>query len=141
MIRFDDHDKLSSDKEFGIDGIMVDLTLVKSRTNTAGQIVTLIFDYANGFDQELSLFLMLKQHGKVNGNGAYLYLGDRSDLKFAQKNLKEKLRNNTEFREIFNYEVSQCLKEIIEQNHTIAVQEENGYESVTDSILQLAMSA
>ncbi len=76
MIRFDDHSKLKSSETFGIDGSLVDLTLVKSRTNKAGQSATLVFNQDNGFDPELSLFIMLKEAGRLGGAGAYLFIGD-----------------------------------------------------------------
>ena len=51
----DDHSKMKEDEGFGIDGILVDLTLLKSRTSHAGNKVTLVFNYESGFDPELSL--------------------------------------------------------------------------------------
>ena len=100
MIRFDDHSKLKKDDTFGIDGTMVDLTLIKSRNNKAGQVVTLVFDQDIGFDPELSLLVLLKQNKRINGSGAYLYIDDRSDIKFSQKQFKNKLRENPELQEI-----------------------------------------
>ena len=37
IIRFDDGTKLKEGETFGIDGNITDITLVKSRTNKAGQ--------------------------------------------------------------------------------------------------------
>lgn len=111
MIRFDDNSKLKADETFGIDGSLVDLTLVKSRTNKAGQSATLVFNQATGFDSELSLFVLLKNAGRINGAGAYLYIGDRSDIKFSQKNFKAKLSVDRELQEIFMNEVIDVLKE------------------------------
>lgn len=113
FIRVDDAGKIKPTEGFYIDGAIVELTLIKSRTNKAGQVCKLLFDKQNGFDEELSLFLLLKDHGKVNGAGAHLYLGDRSDIKFAQKNFKQKLKEIPELRQIFMEEVRQVLSTII----------------------------
>lgn len=111
IFRFDDNAKLSSEKEFGIDGAIVDVTFVKSRTNRAGQVVTLLFDQVNGFDPDLSLYLMLKQLGKIKGAGAYLYLDGHPDYKFSQKKFKETLCMNDDFRNIFMQMCLDILKE------------------------------
>lgn len=114
IIRFDDHSKLKSSETFGIDGTLVDISLVKSRSARAGNGVTLVYDQNRGFDQELSLFLLLKEHKRVNGAGAFLYLGDRSDIKFSQKQFKEKLANNPELRAVFMQEVKDLLPTLVE---------------------------
>ena len=57
VFRLDDGDKLTSDKEFGIDGIHVIVSNVKSRAGMSGvsSAVDLIFNYSVGFDPDLSL--------------------------------------------------------------------------------------
>ncbi len=110
LLRFDDNSKFKEDEAFGIAGNLVDITLVKSRNNRAGKTCTLVFDQNRGFDPELSLFVMLKNEKRINGAGAYLYIGDRSDIKFSQKAFKTKLRENPELRNIFINEVMDVLK-------------------------------
>ena len=117
FIRVDDVGKLKPTEGFYIDGSLVDLTLIKSRTNKAGQVCKLVFDKERGFDEELSLFLLLKEHGRVNGAGAFLYLGDRNDMKFAQKNFKQKLNELPELREVFMQEVMSVLSTIIPDSY------------------------
>ena len=109
IIRFDDHSKLKSTETFGIDGTLVDLGLVKSRTNKAGQFATLVFNQDIGFDSILSLFILLKENNRVKGAGAYLYFGDRDDIKFSQKAFKQKLNENIELQDIFMKEVLDVL--------------------------------
>ena len=116
LIRFDDNTKLKEDEAFGIAGNFVDITLVKSRNNRAGKTCTLVFDQDRGFDPELSLFVMLKDAKRVNGAGAYLYIGDRSDIKFSQKEFKNKLKENSELRTAFINEVMSMLKEDLDRN-------------------------
>lgn len=113
LVRVDDHSKLKADEGLGIDGTLVDLTLLKSRTSAIGQKVTLVFDYNIGFDQELSLYYFLKVNKRINGAGVGLYIGDRSDLKFSQKQFKKKLQENAEFRDVFMNEVLTQLQTLI----------------------------
>ena len=76
-----------------------------------------------------SLYLMLKEQGMINGAGAYLYIGDHSDKKFAQKNFKSKLYEDPDFRNIF---IDECITvlhnslnkqqlEVLEQNRSNAI--------------------
>jgi len=116
LLRFDDNSKMKEDEAFGISGNLVDVTLVKSRNNRAGKTCTLVFDQNKGFDPELSLFVMLKNAKKINGAGAYLYIGDKSEYKFSQKNFKEKLREIPELRNAFIEEVMVMLKEDLDKN-------------------------
>lgn len=110
LIRFDDNSKLKEDEAFGVAGNLVDVSLVKSRNNRAGKSCTLVFNQSTGFDPELSLFVMLKNAKMINGAGAYLYIGDRSDIKFSQKTFKEKMRENPELRQAFIEQVMILLK-------------------------------
>ena len=101
IIRVDDITKLKDEEGLGINGTIAELTLIKSRSNRSGQRCSLVMDYESGFDNDLSLYLMLKEAKIINGAGAYLYIGDRTDLKFSQKNFKQKLAESPEFRELF----------------------------------------
>lgn len=118
LIRFDDNSKLKEDEVFGIAGNLVDITLVKSRNNRAGKSCTLVFDQNKGFDQELSLFIMLKNAKRINGAGAYLYIDDKSDYKFSQKTFKSKLREVPELRQIFIEAAIDMLKKDLDSNDT-----------------------
>lgn len=109
LVRLDDHSKLKADEGLGIDGTLVDFTLLKSRTAAVGQKTTLVFNYSVGFDQDLSLYYFLKTRKLINGAGIGLYIGDRNDLKFSQKNFKNKLQTNEEFRKVF---MQYCLQEL-----------------------------
>lgn len=119
MIRFDDNSKLKETEAFGINGSLVDITIIKSRSSRAGNSTTMVFDQENGFDADLSLFVLLKNKGFVKGAGAYLYFGERDDMKFSQKAFKLKLSENTEFRAVFMEEAMKCLKSLVEDKPTI----------------------
>lgn len=112
IIRMDDGTKLTSDKDFGINGCIVSVSNVKSRSGISGgeSATDLVFNYVTGFDPDLSLYLMLKNAGKVNGAGAYLYFGDRNDMKFSQKNFKDKLSSDPDFMNLFAEIVFEYLR-------------------------------
>ena len=55
---------------------------------------------------------MVKNEKRLKGSGGYLYF-EGSDVKFAQKNFKEKLLQSPELQESFSNEVSQILKEMV----------------------------
>lgn len=112
LIRFDDNTKFKENEGFGVSGNLVDITLVKSRNSRAGQSVTLVFNQSIGFDPELSLFVMLKDAGKIKGAGAYLYIEGHDDIKFAQKNFKRILEENELLQEYFATAVSEVLMSI-----------------------------
>ena len=134
LVRLDDHSKMKSDEGLGIDGSLVDFTLLKSRTAAVGQKTTLVFNYNVGFDPDLSLYYFLKSRKLINGAGIGLYIGDRNDLKFSQKNLKTKLQENEEFRNVF---VQYCLQELQTLIHDPIKEEQNNTFDITSSILSL----
>ena len=101
MFRVDDNSKLKESEAFGIDGYIVDVTMLKSRTNKCGKSVPMVFNLATGFDPDLSLFLLLKAEKRINGAGVSFYIDDRNDIKYSQRNFKEKLANNPELQQIF----------------------------------------
>lgn len=93
FLKFSDHGKFKQGEGFQVPGNLVDITLVKSRTNRAGRKCTLVFNQNIGFDKELSMLVLLKDSKKLNGAGAYLYVGDHTEYKFAQKNFKEMMKD------------------------------------------------
>ena len=101
IIRLDDATKLKENEAFNIAGSIVEVSLVKSRSNRANQSTKLVFNQVTGFDPILSLFVFMKEHGRVNGAGVGLYIDNHNEFKFSQKNLKEKLNENPEFKKVF----------------------------------------
>lgn len=116
LLKFDDNSKLKEDEVFGISGILVDITLIKSRNNRAGASCTLVFDQERGFDPELSMFLMLKNAKLIGGAGAYLYLSNLPDVKFSQKNFKEKLHTTPELQRAYSELLASYLTSTIKAN-------------------------
>lgn len=138
LIRLDDHTKMKSDEGLGIDGILVDFTLLKSRTASSGSSVTLVFDYSTGFDQDLSLLYFLKTQKKIGGAGAYLYIEGHPDHKFAQKNFKTKLQTDSEFQQIVMAVAYDSLRETINDIQKIEESFDNNVFDITTAILNHA---
>ena len=129
LIRMDDNTKLKETEGFGVHGIVVEVTILKSRTCAAGRSVNLIFDYDRGFDKELSLLILLKELGVVVMKGAYMSFVNNEEIgKFTNKNFKEKLRDDEEFRKVF---VEQAL---IGLNMIITKPEESVFDNNTTDI-------
>lgn len=112
FMRFDDNSKLKETEGFGISGSLVDITLIKSRNSRAGQSATMVFNQVSGFDPDLSLFVMLKNAGRIKGAGAYLYIDGHDDIKFAQKNFKKALSESEDLQRYFAEVVSEELMKI-----------------------------
>ena len=135
VIRLDDGTKLKDSEGLGINGSIVDLTIVKSRTAAVGRSVPLVYTFDHGFDYNLSLYVLLKDKGRINGAGAYLYIGNHDEYKFAQKNFLKLLNTDEMFRDIFISEVFDLLSnEIITNDQKY---EENSYDhfGVTNTII------
>lgn len=121
IFRLDEKSKLKETEAFGIDGAIVNVDIVKSRTNKAGKSATLIFDQNNGYDPDLSLFMYLKENNILEGAGAYLKLPG-SDIKFSQKQFKHILYTNKDF---YNQFVSVCYKALIDDIYTREAKKNN----------------
>lgn len=106
IFRLDIKSKLKAEDTFGILGSIVNVDIVKSRTNNSDRgRCTLVFDQTLGYDSDLSLLLLLKDNKILEGSGAYFKLPGY-DSKFTQKNFKEKLYSDPEFYNVF---VTVCL--------------------------------
>ena len=98
IFRLDIKTKLKAEEAFGILGSIVNIDIVKSRSNkTAKARCELVYDFDLGYDSDLSLFWLLKINNLLEGSGAYLRVPG-SDIKFSQKTFKKVLYENPEVR-------------------------------------------
>lgn len=111
MIRVDDGAKLKASEGIGIDGKVVDFEIIKSRTNSAGRSVPMVFT-SYGFDDIWSLYMFLKSTGGIV-TGATCYIRGHEDMKFRQKEFKDKLFNDPEFAQAFNQVAYQDLEKLL----------------------------
>lgn len=114
MFRIDDKITLKAAEGFGIDGSICYLKIIKSRSNRTLRTIPLIFNKTDGrFDEVWSLLQLLKEEGKLMGAGAYMYIAGAPDVKFAQKNFKEKLYQSPELQRAFALQCQETLKSFL----------------------------
>ena len=139
MFRADDSLTLKATEGFGIDGSVVNITLVKSRTNATKRSVPMIFNKTEGcFDNLLSLFMLLKNEGRFKGAGAYLYLEDCPDTKFGQRNFKEVLKNNPKLQKAFVEECYKVLKTFLSDTKNKHFEENSLEDNILSAIEDLS---
>ena len=63
LIRLGADKKLDPEKDFGVKGFYVEGKLVKSRNNAAGIQFKMVYDQEQGFDNDLTNFVNLKDMG------------------------------------------------------------------------------
>lgn len=101
MFRLDDKGTLKDSEGYGINGTVVDITIVKSRSNQNKTSVPLIFNKTEGcFDDTLSMFHFLKIRGALSGAGK-MYFDELPEVKFSQKEFKTVLAENKDLQMVF----------------------------------------
>ena len=113
IFRVDAGSKLSEDEKFGVQGFMNKITIIKSRTNRAGQEIELVYDQNKGFINELSNFNLLKDEKLVGGAGRSFYLQGAESIKFSQKTFMDKLYEEPELQKAYKKLLAQTLKQYI----------------------------
>ena len=136
-IRIDDNVKLKDSEGLGINGKIVDFTLIKTRTNMPLRAVSMVLDYDNGYDPILSLFTFMKANGYIESRGAYMNLPG-SDIKFTQKGFMEKISTDPEFANVFMAECNKRLQELLKLPDT---QEDIRKKQSANQILSSMISA
>lgn len=119
IFRVDTASKLTSDKEYGIDGFMTKITIIKSRSNRAGQEIDLVYNQNRGFDNIYSNFTLLKQEKKIGGAGRSFYIQGCDNVKFAQKTFKEKLVGEPELQKVYKTTMRELLSQYIFSDDTV----------------------
>jgi len=114
MFRLDDRAALKENEGYGIAGQVVDISLVKSRTNQNKRSVPLIFNKSEGgFDPILSMLHLLNSEGKVGGAGARCYFIDEPDIKFSKKNFKSELEESPDLQRAFTIQCRDVLDNLL----------------------------
>jgi len=125
VFRLDIKSKLKPEEGFGITGSVVNVDIVKSRSSkTSRAKCCLVFDQLTGFDPELSLFYMLKEEKLIEGAGVSLRIPG-CDIKFSQKNFKEKLYNEPELYNAFSSLCVEYLSNMLLEEYNQASKEEH----------------
>ena len=132
IIRLDVGTKLKADETYHVDGHIVNISNMKSRSSAGNHSVPLVFEQNTGFHPILSIIQYLKQSGRISGAGVGLYFDEYKDYKFSFGNVLEKL-DNPEFREIFEkVAFDQLLKLCVDSFEVESVDKNN---DITNSIL------
>ena len=114
MFRLDDAGTLKDSEGYGIRGTVVNIKAIKSRTNANNIPVPLIFNKTLGaFDNILSLYHFLKTQGAVGGAGRSMYLENCPDIRFSQREFKDKLAESTELQQAFAVLCKKYLTELL----------------------------
>jgi len=117
MLRLDGKDKLEEEKDYGINGSLVNVTIIKSRNARSRQMFTLIFDPINGYNNILSSVHWLRSNKLLAGSPNGYYLDNFPEFKFTFKSVKSLLENDSKLKEKFRNALKEYLVQIIDGNY------------------------
>lgn len=145
IFRLDLKTKLKLGEGFNIIGSIVSIDIVKSRSNkTSRGRCELVFDQDTGYDNDLSMFWMLKSNNMLEGSGAYLKLPGY-EKKFSQRQFKDYLYSDQEFYNTFvnisyNYLTTTLIEEYekIEAEKRSKITNMSPYEAILAKLNQQA---
>lgn len=139
MFRLDDSKTLKAEEGYGINGSVVNVTLLKSRTNATKRAVPLIFNKSEGrFDNLLSLLHMLKEEGRLQGAGGHLFLDKCPDIKFSLKSFKEVYNDNPELQQAFARECYDILVTFLSETRQKSLDSNDSARTISNLFLQFA---
>ena len=140
MFRLDEKSTLKATEGYGIDGTVVDITIVKSRTNATKKSVPLIFDKSNGsFDNILSIYHFMKSQGRIGGAGRSMYLDNCPDIRFSQKEFKSKLLSDPNLQKAFSELSKEVMDELLSDTKNQELSEEAANTTVDVNSLILSL--
>ncbi len=83
-------------EEDGFDGFGLRLLIVKSRTNQAGQTMSMVYDKVRGVDSLRSCVEYAKEKGYLGGNKNGYYFTENKDMKFTKFGMHQDFKDNPE---------------------------------------------
>ena len=89
----------------GISGANIRIEMLKSRTNRAGQMVTLVYDQVTGFDPVMSLLKFADDRELIEGRNPYRKFIGCPDVKFDTRKFRNEFYEREEVRKAL-YEVT-----------------------------------
>lgn len=84
----------------GIDGVMIRMEIIKSRSNQSGQHVDLIFDKVKGISPIRTCIRFAKDNGLIGGNKNATYFINEKDKKFPMRTVEQFFSENKEMYRI-----------------------------------------
>ena len=134
LIRIDDGAILKESEGLGVSGKIVDISFIKSRTNsTLNRSVPMVFTADKGYDPILSLFVFLKSVGAITMSGASCTFRDNPEVKFTQKTFLNKLTTDPNFAALFNEVAKQEMEKLLATNNVIEDEVQQSYDNIINS--------
>ena len=94
----------------GFDGFGINIEIIKSRSNQAGQKVKIIYDKVRGIDPVRTCIAYAKEEGLIGGNKNATYFINDKDKKFPMRTINEFFRENREMYKIMYDNILPSLK-------------------------------
>ncbi len=113
LLKVETGSKLDASKDLGIDGNFATVQILKSRSNRAGRVATLVYNQNKGFINPLSNYNFLKEEKKIGGAGRSFYLDGCPDVKFAQKDFIKKLKESKVMQQRYKELLAESLSQFI----------------------------
>lgn len=123
ILKLTHHSKLEEEKDYGIKGFIVNGDLIKSRSNEAGRVFQMVYSQSEGYDNILTNLRELKNQDMIGGNGRAYYLKTLPDIKFTQKNFKEKYLTIPELKEAVDLQVAELYEKFISNRDLLNYEE------------------
>ena len=95
----------------GFDGFGINIEIIKSRSNQAGQKVKVIYDKVRGIDPVRTCIAYAKEQGLIGGNKNAMYFINNKDKKFPLRTVNEFFRENREMYKIMYDHILPSLQE------------------------------
>lgn len=94
----------------GFDGFGINVEIIKSRSNQAGQKVKIIYDKVRGVDPVRTCIAYAKDNGLIGGNKNSMYFVNHKENKFPLKTVNEFFMEHRELYKIMYEEILPSLK-------------------------------
>lgn len=116
LIKLTPGTKMSQDKDFEVAGFINKVELIKSRSNRAGQVFEIPLIQKTGYNNDLSLWLYLKDNNMIAGSGHGYYVKGYEEKKYKNKELIDAFKEDKDFRSIVHKEARKLLLKEIKLN-------------------------
>jgi len=102
---------LHAEKDYGFDGFINYIQILKSRSNVAGRKYPLVFDSTNGgvYDNLLSNAQFLYETGDIKAAGPYSVLNSLPSVKFTKKTIRQVVAEHPELGDAIEAKVIEIM--------------------------------
>lgn len=102
---------LHAEKDYGFDGFINQIQILKSRSNVAGRKYPLVFDSTHGgiYDNLLSNVQFLYETGDIKSAGPYSVLNSMPSIKFTKKTVREVVAQHPELGDAIEAKVVEIM--------------------------------